>query len=319
VAAALTMPVQEVHESRGSMPGACVPTGAIPPGGWAGRVAIPAVVTLLLLAAGCASTPAPVASSHEAQLRVLVFNIHAGKDGAGIHNLARVAELIAGHRADVALLQEVDRGTRRSGGEDQLATLMHSTGMHGAMGKTLDYDGGEYGIALLSRWPIEADTMVRLPVTPEQTRSGGSREPRGAHVVRVRHPAGPIVVINTHLDASRDDLWRRQEAGHLIALARSLDSSGAAVLIGGDINSTPESEVQAMIRGAGLVDAWRLCGSGGGYTFRADSLVKRIDYLYLTGEARCSSARVLATLASDHRPLLVEVRLPLAGVRPSRR
>jgi endonuclease/exonuclease/phosphatase family metal-dependent hydrolase len=293
--------------------------GAGSEGASAARVATLLLVASLVLGSACASAPAPAADPPGASVRVLVYNIHAGKDGAGVHNLARVAALIAEHRADVVLLQEVDRGTRRSGGEDQLATLMRSTGMHGAMGKTLDYDGGEYGIALLSRWPIEGDTLIRLPVTPEQTRSGGSREPRGAQVVRVRHPGGPLVLINTHLDASRDDLWRRQEAGHLMTLARSLDAGGASVLVGGDINSTPESEVQALIRGAGLVDAWTLCGSGDGFTFRADSLVKRIDYLYLMGGASCSSARVLATLASDHRPLLVEVELPGAKARSSRR
>ena len=37
---------------------------------------------------------------------------------------------------------------------------------------------GKYGVAILSRWPIVADTLVHLPVTPPQARAGGSHEPR---------------------------------------------------------------------------------------------------------------------------------------------
>jgi endonuclease/exonuclease/phosphatase family metal-dependent hydrolase len=267
-------------------------------------------IAALLNAAGCVAGQRARESATPQPIRVMVYNIHAGKDGNGVHNLSRVAELVGVLRADVVLLQEVDRRTQRSGGEDQLATLSLATGMHGVMGKTLDYQGGEYGIAILSRWPIVRDTLIRLPVTPEQVRGGGSREPRGAQVAAIEHPAGPIVVINTHLDASREDHWRRQEAEHLLAIATSAGTGAMMVLVGGDINSTPESEVQQLIRAGGLRDSWTMCGSGDGHTFRADSLVRRIDYLYLTGDTRCRKAEVIATLASDHVPLLVQVEPP---------
>jgi len=237
---------------------------------------------------------------------VLVYNVHAGKDAGGVENLARVADLVRETGADVALLQEVDRGTRRSGQIDQPDFLARRTGFAVAFGKTLDYDGGEYGIAVLSRWPIAQQTLMRLRVEPPQRRSGGSYEPRGAQRVIVRAPAGDLVVINTHLDASREDDYRRQEIRPVLLLARD---AGSLVLVGGDFNSTPESEVQADVRNGGLRDAWLACGRGDGFTYPADTPTKRIDYLYLTGTATCSRAEVLETTASDHRPLLVTVRL----------
>jgi endonuclease/exonuclease/phosphatase family metal-dependent hydrolase len=238
-------------------------------------------------------------------LRLLVYNIHAGKDAAGIDNLERVAALVRSTRADVALLQEVDRGTRRSGRVDQPAVLAARTGFSVAFGKTLDYDGGEYGIAVLSRWPIQDDTLIRLPVEPPQLRSGPSYEPRGAQRVVVRAPGADLTIVNAHIDASREDHYRRQEIRTVLAIARGT----GPIVVGGDFNSTPESAVQSDARQGGLRDAWPTCGAGDGLTYPARAPVRRIDYVYLTGTATCSHAEVLESEASDHRPLLVTVRL----------
>lgn len=258
------------------------------------------VLILLLLTAGCASVEQPV--------RVLVYNIHAGRDAAGVDNLERVASLIESTRADIVLLQEVDRGTRRSGDVDQLATLMRLTGMHGVFGKSLDYQGGDYGIAILSRWPITNDTVVPLRIEPPQPRAGGSKEPRVAFVADT---AG-ITVANTHFDASRQDTWRAQEVEELLRNA----SVTQPELIGGDFNAEPDTRIHARLIEAGLRDAWLACGEGHALTFPAHEPVKRIDYLFLARGATCSSATVLETTASDHRPLLVNVTLP-RGARTS--
>lgn len=243
-----------------------------------------------LLTAACASTSAP-------PVRVMVYNIHAGKDAAGVDNLERVASLIRSSGADIVLLQEVDRGTTRSGGVDQLAELMRLTGMHGAFGKSLDYQGGQYGIATLSRWPIARHETVALHTDPPQLRAGGSLEPRVALLVETKR----LHVLNTHLDASRDDRYRLQEIGQVIRAT----SGRTPILAGGDFNSEPGSDVQKRVREAGLRDAWAECGQGDALTFPAGQPVKRIDYLFFTGRSGCTSATVLDSEASDHRALLV--------------
>lgn len=270
-------------------------TAAVPPGG--STSAAPATSATLATA-----RPAPADT-----LRVLVYNIHAGKDAAGEGNLERVAGLIRETGADLVLLQEVDRGTRRSGGVDQLAVLEGRTGLVGAFGKTLDYQGGDYGIAVLSRWPVARDTLIRLPVEPAQARAGGSREPRGVLRVRVDAPSGWLDVLNTHLDASPGGARRRQEVATVLRVAGELRAGKGAVLIGGDLNAEPGSPTVGRLTGAGWVDAWRACGEGDGRTYPADEPSKRIDYLFLEPGGSCSAARVPATEASDHRPLLVVV------------
>ncbi|MEK6371441.1 MAG: endonuclease/exonuclease/phosphatase family protein [Acidobacteriota bacterium] len=243
---------------------------------------------LILLLAGCASVEAP--------LRILTYNIHAGRDAAGKDNLERVAAVIAASKAGIVLLQEVDRNTARSGNVDQLSELMRLTAMHGRFGKSLDYQGGEYGIAILSRWPITASEVVPLRVEPPQERAGGSHEPRVAFIVVTKS----LRIANTHLDASRDDGYRLQEVPQVLAAAR-------ASIVGGDFNANPDSAVHEEVMRAGLRDAWSECGRGDGMTYPATPPQKRIDYLFLGRGARCTSASVLETDASDHRPLLVEM------------
>ncbi|MGI8617624.1 MAG: endonuclease/exonuclease/phosphatase family protein [Gemmatimonadaceae bacterium] len=265
-------------------------------------IALYVVTAPLLACASLAPAPDPV-------VNVLVYNIHAGKDAKGAGNLPRVADVVKSTGADVALLQEVDINTRRSGRVDQPADLAELTELRPVFGRTLDYDGGEYGVAVLTRWPVTHDTTFGLHVTPRQERAGGSYEPRGVLHVLIATPHGPLHILNTHLDPSADDRFRRQEAAALLSLAERLRSSGETVFIGGDLNANPDSRVLGMFRDAGWKDAWEGCGTGEGKTFPYDAPVKRIDYLLLGTGAACARAEVLATDASDHRPVIFHIRM----------
>ena len=266
-----------------------------------------AIALLVALLAACAT--AGRATGAPDDLRVLVFNIFAGKDTAGVSNLERVAALMRSTDADIALLQEVDSVTRRSGGVDQPAVLASLTGYHAAFGSSLDYQGGEYGIAILSRWPIVRDTMVSLPISPPQERAGGSYEPRGALIVEIDASGRRLVVINTHLDASGEDHYRRQELATLVRLAGQELVAGTTLLIGGDFNSRPESEVIRRATSSGWRDLWAECDAPGeGNTYPAHAPVRRIDYLFAATSATCREARTVGAGISDHLGLLIVVR-----------
>jgi endonuclease/exonuclease/phosphatase family metal-dependent hydrolase len=265
----------------------------------------PSLAAALALAAAACAGPAPAPAPGPAPLRVLVYNVHAGMDAGRADNLARVAGVVRETGADLVLLQEVDRGTERSGRVDQVAELARLAGMHGVFGKTLDFQGGGYGVALLSRWPVSEDTLVHLAVDPPGESAAGSREPRGVLRARVAAPGGPLYLLNTHLDASGPDTFRRREAAALLEIAGRLRQGGARVLLGGDFNATPESAVIAGVLGAGWRDGWAACGGAGeGLTFPAKAPAKRIDYLFLPPGARCDSAEVVGGEASDHRGVL---------------
>ena len=245
------------------------------------------------------------APARQPTARVLVFNIHAGKDAGAARNLESVAGLVRKLDADVVLLQEVDRGTRRSGHVDQLNVLEEATRYFAVFGRSLDYDGGQYGIAGLSRTRITAPATEPLPVQPPQARSGGSYEPRAALTFTTSTSLGSIVVLNTHLDASSDEHYRLQETAHIIAMSKRLRSAERPVVAGGDFNAEPGSAAYQQLIAGGLRDAWKECGKGDGFTYPADRPIKRIDYLFVTAGVRCSRAEVIDSRVSDHRPLLV--------------
>lgn len=268
------------------------------------RLLVTAVAAVL---AGCATSPP--ASAPARALTVMVYNIHAGKDASGSDNLSRVAQLVQSTGADLVLLQEVDRNTQRSGPADQPATLARLTGYSVAFGRTISFQGGDYGIALLSRWPIQRDTLIPVTVTAPPGRTVEGREQRGVLLAVVDAPGGPIGVLTTHLDHTGDDIWRMQEMATVLRTARAAGAQGMPVLMGGDLNARPESAVHGELRGAGFRDAWEGCGAGDAMTFPASAPDRRIDYLYVSGETRCVSAQVLPSQASDHRPLLFRLRL----------
>src|ERR1700730_14354602 len=87
-------------------------------------------------------------------LRVLTYNIHHGEGTDGRFDLSRLAGVIKSVQPDVVALQEVDRGTARAAGVDELTELERLTDMHAEFGKAMDYAGGGYGVAVLSRWPL---------------------------------------------------------------------------------------------------------------------------------------------------------------------
>lgn len=261
--------------------------------------ALAAIVVTVAAFGAPALAPGPI--------RVLVFNIHAGKDAAGKPNLEGVAALVRSTRADLVLLQEVDRNTARSGSVDQVAALAQATGYGTAFGPSLlHYDGGEYGVAILAR-AIGFRTTSPLPVVPVQTRAGGSNEPRVALVAFAPLNGTTWHAIDTHLDPAEGSA-RTQEVAHLIDVFRDQAASHEPVVVGGDFNSTPDDPVLAPLKAAGLRDAWIECGEGSGVTYPADKPVKRIDYLFLSGDLHCAKAEVVDSAVSDHRPLLVSLK-----------
>src|SRR5476649_2332295 len=78
-------------------------------------------------------------------LRVLTYNIHHGEGMDGRFDLSRLAGVVTSVHPDLVALQEVDEGTERASGLDELAELERLTELHGVFGKAMDYSGGEYG------------------------------------------------------------------------------------------------------------------------------------------------------------------------------
>ena len=238
-------------------------------------------------------------------LRVMTWNIRHGRGADGLIDLERIAAVIRSAAPDLVALQEVDDATGRSGGIDQAAALGDLTGLHHAYGAAMPYDGGRYGVAILSRFPLDATVTHPLPATLD-------REPRTALEVRVT-PAldasvPPITFIATHLDHADDSTDRLLQASTIRA---RFDADPTALqVIAGDCNDDPASATLDL-----LTARWPdTAGPNAPATWPADAPNQRIDYV-LAGPAdrwSVASHRTLnETIASDHRPVVVDLLLPL--------
>ena len=185
-----------------------------------------AVFALLTLAS-------PHVLAEPPRLRVLTYNIHHGEGTDRKFDLQRLANVIKATEPDVIALQEVDRKTRRASGVDQAAELGKLTGMNAQFGKAMDYSGGEYGEAILSR---HKPTNIKVHALPH----GPGREPRAAIAVTLAARDGlpELVFIGTHLcHQSNDD---RVAQAKKINEAYPPDSKVVAILAG-DLNARTDS------------------------------------------------------------------------------
>ena len=240
------------------------------------------------------------------RLRVLTYNIHHGEGSDGRIDLERIARVISEQRPDLVALQEIDVKTRRSGGVDQAAELARLTGLHVAFGKAIDYQGGEYGQAVLSRFSIDSFRTHTLPGEP-------ASEQRIAVEATVR-PArnGPAVrFVGTHLHHLPPEANRLRQAAELNRLFIG-DTESTPTILAGDFNAEPNSETMALLTARWTDVATQSDELGVRQaTYPANAPRKRIDYVLLRptgGTWRVIHARVIPeTIASDHAPVLAVV------------
>ncbi len=255
-------------------------------------------LTWLVPAALPADEDARPAAPGRSTLRVLSYNIHHGEGTDGRIDLPRLARVINAAHPDLVALQEVDLKVRRSGLVDQTDQLARLTGLHGAFGKQIDYDGGEYGQAVLSRQPIESLTLHVLPGTPD-------RERRLAVEARLSVAGTDLSFVTTHLHHISDAL-RAQQSDRLNEL---FAPASRPIILAGDLNAPPESKPLDI-----LASSWTLATVNRSLmTYPSDRPVKKIDFILFrpASRFRVIEETVLdEPVASDHRPVLVVLEFP---------
>ena len=205
-------------------------------------------LTSLLLASGlgCATArnyedpvaPVYVGGSADPQhaapvLKVVTFNLKWGKEiDRAIELLSRPGPL---QGADLLVLEEMDReGTERIGralglGYVYVPSAVHPVPKH------------DFGVALLSPWPLEAPRKLLLP---HQHRLRKLR--RSAAVATLRSPAGDVRVYGVHFE-SPAGAWaavRRDQARAVIADA---EGWSGPVVVAGDFNGRSGAKEMAKL------------------------------------------------------------------------
>lgn len=235
------------------------------------------------------------------EIRVLSYNVHhcnppSKPDSIDIQAVANVINEAA---PDLVALQEIDVRTERSGPYDQAAELARLTGMYAFFAKTIDFQGGEYGVAVLSKYPFVGTLSFMLP-----SAEGVGGEPRGVAAVLVEPvPGKRISFASTHLDLRKEN--RKEQIDALISYASDMDMP---FILAGDFNDQPGSYV---IRK--LDETFRrTCTDDCAHTIPVLNPRRTIDFIAFKPEATfdVTEHRVIAeTYASDHLPVLAVLRI----------
>lgn len=242
-------------------------------------------------------------------LRVMTYNIYGARatSPANAADLDAIAEVIRRQNSDFVTLNEVDVFTNRTGKDvHQARDLAEKLGMEWHFSKAIDRDGGEYGDAVLSKYPILEKRSYRLPCAAEQP-----GEDRSLCVIRVQIDGKDLYVASTHLDHLSGDASRLVQATEIRRI-RDTELEGDLILCG-DLNAIPSSNVIAtmtsFLTNTGPIDQ---------YTFPSDDPSRKIDYIMYApiehfGVQNCQvvsrgDQQVGGVDASDHRPVIADIR-----------
>lgn len=245
-----------------------------------------------------ATSPRGWADEPIKQLRVLTYNIHHGRGMDGRVDLERIAKIVVDSKADLVALQEVDNKTQRTGGIDQTAQLAKLTGLHGRFAKAIDFEGGQYGQALLTRWPITSLEVDFLPVEPNGEKRmivKGSMEIDGREL--------QFCTVHLHHADARLRLLQAQTINRNFR-----PKSATTTIVAGDLNAEPDSPTIQE-----LSQYWTFPNPTTPLlTFPATAPSKQIDYILYRP---VSAVKVLSInalrepVASDHQPILAVIEL----------
>jgi endonuclease/exonuclease/phosphatase family metal-dependent hydrolase len=232
-------------------------------------------------------------SQKENTIRVMTYNVRNGRGLDDITDYRRIANVITGLAPDVVALQELDSVTNRSGQTDVLLRLSELTQMHPTYGASIFFDGGKYGIGILSKQ--EPLSWKRIPLP-------GREELRSLLIVELQD----YIFCCTHFSLTEEDCIASAPL-----IEEALKAYRKPVVLAGDINATPDSPALEVFH-----KNWKILSDPAQHTFPADKPTETIDYIfgYLPEEFSYSTQQtqvVNEPKASDHRPVFADIRFKL--------
>ncbi|HTN06573.1 endonuclease/exonuclease/phosphatase family protein [Agriterribacter sp.] len=259
------------------------------------------LICFVLATAGCAPKISNTATGKtNATLRIMAYNVHHCNPPSkpGFIDVDAVAKVIQQQNPDLVALQEIDVNINRSGKIDEAALLAEKLNMHVFFGKAIDHDGGDYGVAILSKYPLSEEKVHRLPTVAET-----KGEPRVLATALVTLPGGiKIQFGTTHLDALRTDTNRVIQVKEINRLAISAPHP---FIVAGDFNDVPGSNAIHLLD----QQFTRTCDDCG-FTIPVINPDKTIDFIAFSKNSTLTAVShevIPERYASDHLPVVAVV------------
>ncbi|HEX5996560.1 MAG TPA: endonuclease/exonuclease/phosphatase family protein [Jiangellales bacterium] len=222
------------------------------------------------------------------KLRVVAYNVRSLRD-----DRAAAIRVLRELDADVVCVQEAPRFFRW---RSKNAALAREAGLlYAGGGRTAN------GVAMLAAHRVDVSSVIeyRLSRTPRQIR-------RGVVAARIHKAGAWCTVASVHLGL--DAAERRRHLDEIVGLANRYESP--VTILAGDINETPGMPTWQALA-AEFTDAGAELDAP---TFSARSPRRRIDGVFVRGPAVVQASRVVAgpdaEVASDHRPVVVDLDIP---------
>ncbi len=239
-------------------------------------------------------------------MRLLTYNIHKGIGGRDrLYRLRRIIDVVEAENPDLVCLQEVARHLRRSHFDDQPGLLCrYFKSANYCYQPNVHLRTGGYGNLILSRWPILRKHQISLRLK--------TKKPRGAQLVVIQTPEGPLHLVNYHLGLAEKE--RHWQVEHLLNHHLFRESIDLPTLIAGDANDWRNTLHKADFSVHGFqqvttpISRFR--------SFPAYLALGSLDKVFSRGKIIVRHARVvhsqLARRASDHLPLVIDFHLDAA-------
>ena len=240
---------------------------AVDPIRWSALTILALVAAVLALACDGRSAEHPDGTTEggggieAGSLKVMSVNIYLGgkKDQPGLDGIACYLS-----SADVVFLQEVDKGAAE--------VLARKSGLENfRFAKDQGMRVGEYGVAILSRFPLEAMEVYTLPGTVQGydviLRTDAQMAGRSGTLINAFYPAG------------YDDAGRRGRLEASRIVVDLLDRTEGPVVLGGDLNATSQrAEISRLA--AEMTDSWEAAPED---RYHCEEPFGRIDYVFFRG------------------------------------
>lgn len=222
-------------------------------------------------------------------LRIMSYNIRNGMGMDNSTDYQRTADVIIKACPDVVAIQEIDSVTGRSGGKDVLRELAERTLMYYTYAPAINYDGGKYGIGMLSKEKPLNFRYLPLP---------GREEQRALLIVEFEK----YIYCCTHLSLTEEDRMLS-----LPIIRREAATAQKPLFIAGDMNASPNSDfINALQKDFVLLTDSKQ------FTFPADKPTETIDYIAAYAKDTAAFTRISSRvwdepMASDHRPVVTDI------------
>lgn len=233
-------------------------------------------------------------------LRILTYNVHrCNPPGTKIIDIPAIANVVKQSKADVVALQEIDVNTIRSGKDiHEAEAIAKLCGMYVCFGKAIDFSGGAYGVAVLSKYPISAVQNHLLPKDADP-----KTEQRTLLIAEISISSKKkFYFASTHLDVEN-------EANRILQINEIQKRANAVsqpFFIGGDFNDTTNSKA-IQVFDQHFQRSCETCAP----TFPQDIPITTIDFIafHKKHAKKIKTIRhevLVEKYASDHRPILAE-------------